>query len=216
MWCVPRLDAEYINRMEDLLDLYERKTSANEPVVCFDEKPVQLLGQVHPLRPIRRSGQVVLEDYEYVRRGTAVVFVAVEPKAGWRLAEVRERRTALDFATLIAKIAAAYPRARRIHLVMDNLNTHRLKSLILRFGAKRAKKIWRRFKIHYTPCHASWLNQAEIELNVLGHECLGSRRFGDLNRLRQEVSAWRQRRNRSRATIQWSFTKRRARKRFGY
>jgi hypothetical protein len=153
----------------------------------------------------------VLPDYEYKREGTAVVFEAVAPKLGWRLTDTRYRRTAIDFAKVMGKVALALPKAKRIHMVLDNLNIHCLKSLIGRFGERKGRRIWRRFKIHYTPTHASWLNQAEIELNVFGSQCLGKRGI-----LRRETQAWARRRNRSRATIQWTFTKRQARRVFRY
>ena len=202
--------------MEDLLDLYGKELSPKEPVVCFDEKPIQFLGEIFPRIPAKKPGDIAKYDYEYERRGTANIFSAVEPKAGKHIASVYLRKRGREFAKFSKKISDAYPTAKRIHLVMDNLKTHSEKSLIEEFGEKSGKKLWNRFIVHYTPKHASWLNQAEIELSVCSKQCLGKRRFGSPNELRKEVSAWRGRANRTKQKIAWKFTTKAARSKFGY
>ena len=159
MWCVAALDDEYIARMEDVLALYEKPIDPREPVVCLDEKPVQFLANVRP-SSIREDG-VRRIDYEYRRQGTANVFCAVEPRAGRHFVEATPRRTKRHFARMLKRLARAYPVADAIHLVVDNLNTHREASLIETFGPEQGAALWKRFRVHYTPKHASWLNQAD-------------------------------------------------------
>lgn len=199
--------------MEDILRLYAKPLDRHLPVVCLDEKPVQLLADV---QPTRRLDGVVRRDYEYRRMGTRNIFCMVEPKAGRHFEKVTKRRGKTDFAHVMRSIAKQYPRARVIHCVMDNLSTHSEKALQEAFGPKRGARLWRRFKVHYTPKHGSWLNQAEIEIGMLSRECLGKRRFASAAELRRQVGAWTRRANREERKIAWTFTVRRARKKFGY
>lgn len=215
MWCVAELDDEYIARMEDVLVLYEKPLSEKEPVVCLDEKPVVLHADIRPSLPAR-PGYLARRDYEYERCGTANVFCGVEPKAGRHFPKAAATRCAAEFADYLVEIIAEYPHARTIHLVLDNLNTHCRKALIDRYGNKLGAMLWQRFTVHYTPTHGSWLNQAEIEIGMLSRHCLGKRRIPSLTILRNEVSAWGQRINRDRTTIDWKFTRKQARRKLHY
>lgn len=214
MWCVPKLDEEFIERMEDILTLYEKPQDAEEPVVCLDEKPVQCLDDKR--QTVRVRNGTVRRDYEYVRRGTANVYCVVEPKAGRHLTKATRNRKQLEFARMLRDIARAYPHARTIHLVMDNLRGHSVTSLEVSFGEDRGRELWSRFTPHYTPKHASWLNQAEIVIGVFAKQCLGTRRIGSLAQLQSETRAWRRRTNRTQVKIDWKFTVRDARRKFGY
>ena len=215
MWCVAELDEEYIARMEDVLAVYEKPLSAREPVVCIDEKPVVLHQEVRP--PVAmQPGRVARRDSEYRRCGTANVFCGVQPKAGRHFTKVTNDRSSPEFADYLLDVAARYPEADTIHLVMDNLSSHTRKAVVERFGAEAGDWLWNRFTAHYTPKHGSWLNQAEIEISLLSRQCLGRRRIGDRASLRKETRAWNRRMNRDRVTIQWSFTRTQARKKFGY
>ena len=214
MWCVPRLDDEYIERMEDLLRLYARPLSWQEPVICLDEKPVCLHAE-------KRQTQIAYDgsrrrDYEYRRQGTANLFVGVEPKAGAHMIKATKTRDRFQFARFLREIARKYPHATIIHLVMDNLSTHSKTGLIDAFGAIEAGAIWSRFKVHYTPKHGSWLNQAEIEISLVSRECLGNRRLGELPILKHEVKAWARAANAAKRKIDWRFRVRDARKKFRY
>lgn len=162
--------------MEDVLELYERPYDSREPVVCLDEKPVSLHADVRPPRPAR-PGHIAKRDNEYRRCGTANIFAIVEPKAGRHLNRVTPNRSAKQFARAIAALVVAYPKARTIHLVLDNLNIHCEGSLVPVFGERRARQLWRRLTIHHTPKHGSWLNQAEIELSLLARQALGTERI---------------------------------------
>lgn len=196
--------------MEDVLDLYEQVYDARQPVVCFDEKPVQLLAETRSLRP-ERPGQRRRFDYEYERRGTANIFLAVEPLGGWRQVSVTEHRTKLDFAAQMQQLVDRhYPEAERIRVVMDNLNTHKPASLYEAFAPAEARRLLRRLEFHYTPKHASWLNMAEIELGVLSSQCL-NRRIADRETLALQTSAWQDRRNRDGIPVKWRFTVQNAR-----
>jgi hypothetical protein len=191
--------------MEDLLDLYAQTHDPQEPVVCLDETSKQLVAETRIPLPAG-PGQPARYDYEYARRGTANLFMLVEPRAGWRHVAVTQQRTKQDFAHQLRALATAhYPDARRIHLVLDNLNTHGLASLYETFPAAEARAIARRFTLHPTPVHASWLNMAEIEFSLLSRQCL-DRRIGDRITLEAEIAAWETSRNAKRATIDWSFT----------
>lgn len=189
--------------MEDVLDQYEKPGSAREPVICLDEQPHQLLADTRPPQPAR-PGQAGKQDYEYRRCGTCSLFVAVEPKAGKRFVQARRRRKRTDFARFVRELLRRYPRARRIHLVLDNLNTHNAKSLIETFGEGQARSLLKRIAWHHTPKHASWLNMAEIEISVLTKQCL-DRRLSTLDAVQRHVAAWSRDRNRRRATITWTF-----------
>ena len=196
--------------MEDILDIYEMPYHPEVPVVCMNEKPYQLLGEVRePL--LMRSGDTKKTDCEYVRSGTCSIFTFVEPLGGVRHVSVRERRTAIDWAEEIRYLVdVSYADRAKIILVMDNLNTHGVSSLYKAFPAPEARRIARRLEIHYTPKHGSWLNIAEIELNVMTRQCL-SRRVKDMDLLRQELAAWESDRNAHTACIQWQFTTENAR-----
>jgi hypothetical protein len=215
MWCVADLTPEYIQKMEDVLAVYERPYDAFEPVVCLDEKPVSLHRDVRPPIPAK-PGKPAKRDNEYERCGTANVFGVVEPKAGRHFTTATADRSGLQFARLIGWLAVQYRWARTIHLVMDNLNTHGAKSLMDCFGQKEGRRLWERFTIHYTPKHGSWLNQAEIELSLYSRQCLGTRRFVDLGFLQRETTAWNRQTDRKRTRINWKFTRHKARKTFRY
>ena len=215
MWCVPRIDREFVDRMEDVLELYARPYRASEPVVCLDERPVQLLDPARPSLPMR-PGHPGRTDYEYVRKGTANVFCIIEPLTGRRLTRATANRTGRAFARELKRIADRYQWAMTIHLVMDNLNTHALKSLVEEFGSGKGLRIWRRFTIHYTPKHASWLDAAEMEASFVSRECLGQRRIGDLATLKKQVNAWAKQADRDRRAINWKFTVSDARRVFRY
>jgi transposase len=215
MWCVAELNNEYIAKMEDVLETYEKPYDAAEPVVCLDEKPVTLHADVRHPSPAQ-PGREARRDNEYERHGTANVFCAVEPKAGRHFTFATPDRSALEFAQVACRLAMQYPKAETIHLVMDNLNIHGRKSLIDIFGAEIGCEIWDCFTVHYTPTHGSWLNQAEIEIGLFARQCLGTRRIPDLKTLRRESRAWSRRMNRERIKINWKFDRRAARRKFGY
>jgi transposase len=212
---VAELDEEYIARMEDVLALYEKPLSEKEPVVCMDEKPVVLHADLRPPRPMR-PGRIARRDCEYQRCGTANMFCGVEPKAGRHFTSATPDRSSPEFADYLLGISEHYPGADTIHLVMDNLSSHTRKALVERFGEKAGGWLWNRFTVHYTPKHGSWLNQAEIEISLFSRQCLGQRRIPSLGDLRPEARAWNRRMNRNRVTIDWRFTRRKARMKFGY
>ena len=215
MWCVGELDERYIAKMEDVLKVYERPYNPAEPVVCLDEKSIALHAEVRP-SSAAKPGTEARYDSEYERCGTANVFCAVEPKTGRHFTYVTPNRTGAEFAKVISKLAQQYPEAKTIHLVLDNLNIHCRKPLIDLLGEKVGGKVWGRFTVHYTPVHGSWLNQAEIEIGLYSRQCLGKRRIPDLKTLRHETLQWNRRVNRNRTKINWSFTRKAARIKFGY
>jgi transposase len=215
MWCVAQLDEQYITRMEDGLAVYEKPLSAQEPVVCVDEKPVALHQEVRPGLAIQ-PGRVARRDSEYRRCGTANVFCGVEPKAGRHFTKVTPSRSSPQFADYLLEVAVRYPEADTIHLVMDNLSSHTRNALVERFGRSAGDWLWNRFTVHYTPKHGSWLNQAEIAISLFSRQCLGKRRIGDRASLRKQARAWNRRINRDRVPIQWNFTRKQARRKFGY
>ena len=215
MWVVADLDEEYITKMEDVLEVYERPYDQQEPVVCLDEKPITLHADVRPASPAA-PGREARRDNEYERRGTANVFCAVEPKTGRHFTFPTPDRSGFEFARVTVELALAYPEARTIHLVMDNLNIHRQKALADVFGAEMTAQVWDRFTVHYTPTHGSWLNQAEIEIGLFSRQCLGKRRIPSLKILKAEARAWNRRMNRDRVKIDWKFDRRAARRKFGY
>jgi transposase len=205
MWCVPSVDAEYVARMEDILDLYAEQPRSDEPVICFDESPTQLIGEVRQPR-LASPGVPAYVDHEYKRNGTANLFVFVNAHASWRHVKVTEQRTARDFAECMRDLAEVhYPDATRIRVVMDNLSTHTPAALYRTFSADKARSILRRLEFHYTPKHASWLNMVEIEIGVLKSQCL-ARRVADTSTLVREVDAWQRARNADVARIRWMFT----------
>jgi hypothetical protein len=215
MWCVAELNEDYIAKMEDVLEIYERAYDPSEPVVCLDEKPVTLHADVRPASPAK-PGREARQDNEYERRGTANIFCAVEPKAGRHFTFATPDRSAFEFAKVAFEIALQYRGVRTIHLVVDNLNIHRRKSLTDLLGNQFGKEVWDCFTVHYTPTHGSWLNQAEIEIGLLSRQCLGRRRIPDLATLQHETRAWNRRMNRSRARINWRFDRTAARRKFRY
>ncbi len=192
--------------MEDVLDLYEEPYDPKKPVVCFDELPYQLVAETRTPVPAK-PGRPARYDYEYERRGTANLFALFEPKAGWRHLEVTDRRTALDFACQMRKLADEhYPQAQKIRVVLDNLNTHTPAALYRAFEPGEARRILRKLEFHYTPKHGSWLNQVEIEFSVLSRQCLLGRRIPDKETLAQQSGAWEGERNKRGATVEWRFT----------
>src|SRR5579864_2940320 len=175
MWCIPKVDAEYVARMEDVLDLYAEQPDPRRPVVCFDESPTQLIGEVR--EPIAaRPGQLERYDCEYRRGGTVNLFVFLDVHRPWRKVKVTERRAAEDFAQCMREISDVhFPEAEKIRVVMDNLSTHSPSALYQAFPPAEARRVLRRLEFHYTPKHASWLNMVEIEIGVLRSQCLDRR-----------------------------------------
>ncbi len=214
MWCIPAVDGEYVARMEDVLDLYAQKPNPDQPVVCFDESPTQLIGEVRAPIP-SKPGQVERYDCEYVRNGTANLFVFTDAHRSWRKVKVTDRRTAQDFAECMRDLTDVhYPAAKKIRVVLDNLSTHTAGALYETFAAAEAQRVLRRLEFHFVPKHASWLNMVEIEIGVLRKQCL-DRRIGERKALEREVAAWERKRNLSGARIEWLFTTERAREKMG-
>ncbi len=216
MWCIGELDAEYIEKMEDVLDVYERPYDEKYPVVCVDEKPVPLVSDTRERIQAKDSGDVLKIDYEYERNGSVNVFCGVEPKVGRYFNTVTEKRCGSDFAQFLDLIEKKYTHAEKIVLVLDNLSTHKEKHLIEYFGEDYGKKLWSRFEVHYTPKHGSWLNQAEIAIGIYSRQCLGDGRVGDMESLISETKAWNKMANKKKQTFHWRFTKSKARKSMAY
>ena len=214
MWCIPQVDADYVARMEDVLDLYAEEPDPRRPLVCFDESPIQLIGEVRqPIPP--EPGQIERYDCEYRRNGTANLFVFLDANRPWRKVKVTERRAAQDFAVCMRELTDLhYPKADRIRVVLDNLSTHSVGALYQTFPADEARRVLRRIEFHYVPKHASWLNMVEIEIGVLASQCL-DRRIESYSRLVAEVARWEKQRNAARARIKWSFTTEKARAKMG-
>jgi transposase len=210
MWCIAQVDGTYVARMEDVLDLYAEDADPKRPVVCFDESPTQLIGEVR--RPIAAEpGRPERYDCEYRRNGTANLFVFLDAHKPWRHVKATDQRTAQDFAACMRDLTDIhYPAADRIRVVMDNLSTHTAGALYETFPAPEAHRILQRLEFHYTPKHASWLNMVEIEIGVLRGQCL-DRRIGERDLLASEVEAWQRQRNASGARIKWRFTTQKAR-----
>ena len=214
MWCIPKVDAEFVARMEDVLELYAEAPDENRPVVCFDETPRQLIGEAR-VPVAARPGKTARRDYEYVRNGTANVFMFVDAHRPWRHAKVTDRRANRDFAECMRDLVDQhYPSADCIRVVLDNLSTHKPASLYEAFAPAEARRVLRRLEFHYTPKHASWLNMVEIEIGVMVAQCL-DRRISDKVTLTSEVRQWNRRRNVERARIKWLFTVERARVKLG-
>jgi len=214
MWCIPQVDGEFVARMEDVLDLYAEKPDPKRPVVCFDESPTQLIGEVR--RPIpAKAGQLERYDFEYKRNGTVNLFIFLNVHRPWRKVKVTDSRAAVDFAACMRELADVhFPKAQRIRVVLDNLSTHSAGALYQAFPPAEARRILRRIEFHYVPKHASWLNMVEIEIGVLRSQCL-DRRIECKQRLVSEVAAWERQRNASRARIKWMFTTEKARAKMG-
>jgi len=214
MWCIPQVDAEYVARMEDVLDLYAEAPDPKRPVVCFDESPTQLIGEVREPIPAK-PGQLERFDCEYRRNGTANLFVFLDAHRPWRKVKVTPRRAAGDFAHCMRELSDVhFPEAEKIRVVLDNLSTHSPSALYQTFPAPEARRILRRIEFHYTPRHASWLNMVEIEIGVLRSQCL-DRRIDSRFLLQKEIKAWERQRNQTRARIKWMFTVEKARAKMG-
>ena len=191
--------------MEQVLDIYKLPYDKNFPVVCMDESPKQLIKETR-IPILMKPGSEAKVDYEYERNGVANIFIASEPLKGKRYLKVTERKTKIDWARFIKTIADKwYKNAKKITLVMDNLTTHKASSFYEAFEPIEAKRIWDRFEFVYTPKHGSWLNMAEIELNVLTGQCL-NRRIDNMKTIKEEVKAWKIYRNNKKAVINWQFT----------
>jgi transposase len=210
MWCIPKVDGEYVARMEDVLSLYAEAPDPRRPVICFDETPRQLIGESRV--PVRAApGRPARFDYEYVRNGTANVYMFVDVNRPWRHAKVTDRRTSVDFAECMRDLVDKhYPKAERIRVVLDNLSAHSAGALYQAFPPAEARRILKKLEFHFTPKHASWLNMVEIEIGVMVAQCL-NRRIPDKKTLIKEIAAWERRRNTAKAKINWMFTISRAR-----
>jgi hypothetical protein len=203
-WVIPRVGAEFVWRMEDVLDVYARPYDPKRPQVCFDEMLVQLIAETrNPLPP--KPGQPERFDYEYKRNGTRNLFVFFQPLAGRRHVLITEQRTKMDYAQAMRYLVdELFPEADVVVVVQDNLNTHTPAALYEAFEPAEAKRILNRLEFHYTPGHGSWLNMVEIELSILSEQCLDDR-IPDEQSLRREVEAWQAERNEQRATVNWRF-----------
>jgi transposase len=214
MWCIPHVNGEYVARMEDVLDLYAEEPDPKRPVVCFDESPTQLIGEVR--QPIlAEPGQLERYDCEYKRNGTANLFIFLDVHRPWRKVKVTDRRAAEDFAACMREITDVhFPEAEQIRVVLDNLSTHFPGSLYQAFPPCEARRVLRKLEFHYVPKHASWLNMVEIEIGVLRGQCL-DRRIASKEHLISEIAAWERQRNASAARIKWMFTTEKARAKMG-
>jgi len=195
--------SDFVANMENVLDVYKRPYSEEYPVVCMDESPKQLIAETRIAEKLKNGTKLV--DYEYSRKGVCNIFIANEPLAGKRTVKITKRKTKKDWAMFIKDIAMQYTDARKITLVMDNLNTHKAGSLYEAFEPEEAKNLWDRFDFVFTPKHGSWLNMAEIELNVLNGQCL-NRRIDNIETIKDETQAWQNHRNNKDAKINWQFT----------
>ena len=213
MWCIPKVTPEFIERMLDVPEVYERPYDPQFPVVCMDEKSTQLLKDTG-IALTRKPGKPLRADYEYERNGTCNLFVAVEPKGCKRIVRVTKRRTKKDYASFIKYLVTkVYRKAKKVVLVEDNLNTHSKNSLIEVLGNKEGERITKKIEWHFTPKHASWLDQAEIEIHSLEIQCL-NRRIPDFHTMQSEVAACVKKRNQDKCTIKWQFTRKKAKEKF--
>lgn len=214
MWCIAELTLEYRMRMYDILDLYAEPYDSKRPVVGFDEKPKQLIEDGRTPIPTA-PGRIAKQDYEYVRNGTANIFMAVEPKGGKRVTRVTRQRTKRDFAFFAKDLVdEQYPHAEVLRIVLDNLNTHNESSFYENLGEREARRVLSKLEFHYTPKHASWLNVAEIEIGIMDAQCT-DRRIKDEELLTREVKAWTVKRNEQRRKIDWTFTRQKADEKLG-
>jgi hypothetical protein len=206
MWCIPpNANAEFVWKMEDVLEVYKRPYDSLRPVVCMDETSKQLIGETR-LPVDAAPGQPRRVDYEYERKGVADLFMFFEPLRGWRRVWIAPQRRKVEWAWCVKQLLDEhYPQAERLVLVCDNLNTHTGGALYEAFPAAEARRLWERLEVHYTPKHGSWLNMAETELSVLSGQCL-DRRIDEVEVLRREVEAWEGQRNRTEAKVRWRFT----------
>lgn len=213
MWCIPKVTPEFKRKMFDVLKVYAREYDPRKPVVCLDEKSKQLLRDTR-IAIAGKPGKPFREDYEYERNGTCNLFVAVEPKAGKRIVRVTKHRAKRDYASFIKHLVThVYKKAKKVVLVEDNLNTHHKAVLIEVLGEKEGGKIARRIEWHFTPKHASWLDQAEIEIHSLEQQCL-NRRIPDFHTMQSEVAACVKKRNHDKYRINWQFTRENAKQKF--
>jgi len=209
MWCIAEITKEYRKRMYKLLALYARPHDKKYPVVCMDEKSKQLMGDVRGVIPLK-PGSPARYDGEYYRNGTRNIFVAVEPLAGKRKIKVTLQRKKSDFAYFIKELVSQdYLHAKKIRLVLDNLNTHFVASFYETFSKREADRLIKKIEFYYTPKHGSWLNMAEIEINMMSRECL-DRRIGKGDLLEREIQCWAHQRNKAARKINWSFTRKQA------
>lgn len=211
-WCIPpEQNAAFVAAMEDVLAVYARPYDPDYPVVCMDEKPYQLLDHKREPLPMR-PGSIEKVDSEYVRNGTCSIFIFTEPLGGWREVDALPHRTKIDWAHKVRWLLdEQYPDAKKVVLVMDNLNTHVISSLYEAFPPEEAFRLAQRLEIHYTPKHGSWLDIAEIELSALAAQCLGSKRIADIETLNKELAAWHTDRNLAQKGVDWHFTTEEAR-----
>lgn len=215
-WCIPKIDADYVWRMEEVLELYADPLDKERPVVCFDESPFQLIGETHLSIPMK-SGQPRRVDYEYERRGSANMFLFLQPLGGWRHVKITPQRTKTDFACCMLDLTTVhFPKAEKIRVVLDNLNTHSPSTLYEILPPREARSIVRRLDFHYTPKHASWMNMAEIEFSALHKQCLDGRYIESIETLQNEVSAWQDRRNALKTKVEWVFAIDDAREKMGH
>lgn len=213
MWCVGELNAEYIARMEHVLELYSQAANPDEPLLNFDEAMKQLVSDVKPATTAK-PGQPPREDYEYKRVAVANLFMFYDCHRGWRHVKATQSKTAVDFAHCMKDLVDVhYPQAKKLHLVMDNFGTHTEAALYKAFTPDEARRILRQIEFHYTPKHASWLNKVEIEIGVMNRQCL-NQRIPTWEQLKDELEAWQNRRNEEKASIQWSFDVAAAREKF--
>lgn len=203
-WVISRIDEEFIARMEHILYLYDLPYNAKQPVICFDERPCQLIGDILAPLPMK-PGKAKRQDYQYERHGTCCLLVAFEPLTGQRLAQVEVKRTKVEYAHFMKQILEHYPQAECIHIVQDNLGTHTKGAFYKAFSPDVAFQMAQKMKFHFTPVKASWLNMVEIELSVIARTCL-NRRIPSIDILRAEVEQLVKERNQARATVNWQFT----------
>jgi hypothetical protein len=201
----PKRNAEFVANVEDILEIYKRPYNSAVPVICMDEQPTQLFKQTRTTMAVE-PGKLERVDYQYERNGTAANFMLAEPPGGWRKVNARYQKTSVDWAAEIKELPDKdYPQVRKVVLVCDNLNTHKIASFYEAFEPKEALRLAQRLEIHYTPKHGSWLNVAEIELSVFTKQCL-DRRIPDIATLRQESKAWYRKRNANQKAVDWQFT----------
>lgn len=213
MWCIPTVTPEFLKRMEDVLKQYEKRYNPRYPRVCLDEKSQQLLSTPRGEKLVRSEKPKYI-DYEYKRHGTVNLFVAIEPKSGKRAIRVTDKRTGKDFTRFIQfLVMKVYKKAKKIHLILDNLNTHNEETILTHLGEQRGRAVTSRIVWHYTPKHASWLNMAEIEIGVVTQQVL-KKRISEKATLTAEVRAYQNRRNTEKATINWKFTSAMAKEKF--
>jgi len=205
MWCIPPAqNADFVAKMEDVLDVYALPYDEEYPVVCIDEKPYQLLDEVCEPLPMKQGSPAKI-DNEYKRCGTSSIFVMIEPLTGWVHANAREQRTSVDFAHEIESLVNFFPKAVKIRLTMDNLNTHVIASLYRAFEPQKARKLAKKLEIHYTPKHGSWLNIAEIAISILSKKCI-NKRIPSIEKLNKDIDIWEEYQNANLKKVNWQFT----------